>query len=206
MHGNEVLGRECLLNLAYVLCHNYGKSNFITQLVDSTRIHIMPSMNPDGWEMSSEGTSMVLCIKYCINIQYRWFITLTGDRQGEHGRSNYQNVDLNRNFPCREPVLCAKDYKPTQIETSLVMDWSLNFPFVLSANLHGGSLVVNYPYDDKSLDGNYAAPDRDLFKVLSYTYAKVQRFVKLLQCFAAEQVKIFSRLILPCTKREPGAA
>lgn len=151
MHGNEVLGRVSLLNLAYVLCHNYGKNDFITRLVDSTRIHIMPSMNPDGWEKAVEG-----------------------DRQSGTGRNNAQDADLNRNFPCREPVFCAKDKerRPLQIEVKNVMNWTRQFPFVLSANLHGGSLVVNYPYDDKDLSLHFVAPDLDLFKVLSYTYAK----------------------------------
>lgn len=44
------MGRECLLYLIAVLCENYGKNKFITHMVDKTRIHIMPSMNPDGYE------------------------------------------------------------------------------------------------------------------------------------------------------------
>ncbi|XP_061162564.1 carboxypeptidase D-like [Saccostrea echinata] len=148
MHGNEVVGREILLNLIQLLCENYNKNHFLTLMVNLTRIHIMPSMNPDGYEIAREG-----------------------DVQGVVGRTNAHGIDLNRNFP--------DQYQTTQInkhqepETQAVMSWLQKYPFVLSANLHGGSLLANYPYDDtRSGYSVYSrSPDDGVFKVISEAYS-----------------------------------
>jgi len=55
------------------------------------------------------------------------------------------------------------------------MSWIVNNPFVLSANLHGGSVVASYPYDDTAkhqeccLEGR--TPDNDFFVHLARVYA-----------------------------------
>uniref|UniRef100_A0A8C5H4J4 Peptidase M14 domain-containing protein n=1 Tax=Gouania willdenowi TaxID=441366 RepID=A0A8C5H4J4_GOUWI len=147
MHGNEVVGRELLLNLIEYLCRNYGTDPEVTQLVNNTRIHIMPSMNPDGYEVAKEG-----------------------DANGFKGRNNFNNIDLNRNFPDQFfPNTVVR-----QPETLAVMSWLSSIPFVLSANLHGGSLVVNYPFDDDK-DGNthYSpSPDDAVFQMVARAYSQ----------------------------------
>ena len=149
IHGNEVVGRELLLNLAKLILENYGSNDLITSIVNSTRIHLLPSMNPDGYENSSEG-----------------------DCDSEVGRPNANNFDLNRNFPDRFGE--TKDNKDTQPEVKAVMKWSHEYPFVLGANLHGGSVVANYPFDGnlQNRNGKYdASPDDQLFIHLAKTYS-----------------------------------
>ena len=146
MHGNEVTGRETLLLLARYLCENYGTVSSITSLVDTTRIHIMPTMNPDGYKRAREG-----------------------DVSSVRGRANAKGVDLNRDFPDR----FGKGIHSQAPETQAVINWLKNYPFVLSANLHNGALVANYPFDNSPSGHSVASPspDDDVFQQLALTYA-----------------------------------
>ena len=60
-------------------------------------------------------------------------------------RENANRVDLNRNFPDQYDPSIEQSRREPEVEA--VMKWSKEYPFVLSANLHGGSLVANYPFD-----------------------------------------------------------
>eukprot|EP00879_Flechtneria_rotunda_P013949 GHRR01014569.1.p1 GENE.GHRR01014569.1~~GHRR01014569.1.p1 ORF type:complete len:216 (+),score=50.72 GHRR01014569.1:543-1190(+) len=53
IHGNEVANREVLLRLVHYLAAHYGSSPRVTQLLDNVELHILPSMNPDGYENNS---------------------------------------------------------------------------------------------------------------------------------------------------------
>uniref|UniRef100_A0A6P7FUX0 Carboxypeptidase D n=1 Tax=Diabrotica virgifera virgifera TaxID=50390 RepID=A0A6P7FUX0_DIAVI len=152
IHGNEVVGRELLLYLIKYICERYGADERITKLVNTTRIHILPSMNPDGYEIAKEGDGSSLV-----------------------GRNNANDFDLNRNFPDQYG---ENQYnRDPQPETKAVMNWVLSEPFVLSANLHNGALVANYPFDDTPNNTalENVSPDDKLFKHLASTYANAHK-------------------------------
>lgn len=86
-------------------------------MIDTTRIHLLPSLNPDGYELSMEG-----------------------DAKSSVGRKNANNFDLNRNFP--DQYGTNEFNRNTQLETEAIMKWTKSLPFVLSANLHGGMYTI----------------------------------------------------------------
>ena len=151
MHGNEAIGRELMLHLILYLVQNYDNDYYVRWLLDNTRIHVMPSMNPDGFEVASEGTC-----------------------QGGQGRYNARGFDLNRNFP----DYFKQNNKRSQPETEAVKEWISKIQFVLSGNIHGGALVASYPFDNTPnsifssvLSTPSLTPDDDVFKHLAGAYS-----------------------------------
>ncbi|XP_076436313.1 carboxypeptidase E-like [Babylonia areolata] len=176
MHGNEVVGKEMLLRLTVYLCEEYLKGNeLVTFLLKHTRVHIMPTMNPDGWQKA-----------------YKEFKE-TGENGWVNGRYNANGTDLNRNFPDLDKIVFENEksdpsrnnhlmtlqkafdqFPDLQPETRAVMRWLSEIGFVLSANLHGGDLVANYPYDTGPPHqmGDYSAtPDDATFIELAKSYS-----------------------------------
>jgi hypothetical protein len=51
MHGDEVIGRELAILFLHQLAEGYGHDQRITKLLDNAEIFVIPSMNPDGYEL-----------------------------------------------------------------------------------------------------------------------------------------------------------
>jgi hypothetical protein len=92
--------------------------------------------------------------------------SMNPDGSARRSRSNANGYDLNRNFPdwSRGDV---NDLSNRQPETKAVMEFQKKHNFSLSANFHGGAVVVNYPWDN-----TYERhPFDGLVKDISLTYA-----------------------------------
>ncbi len=122
MHGDETTGYVLMLRLIDYLLQNYGTIPKITQLVNNMEIWINPNANPDG--------------------------TYAGGNNTVNGatRGNANGINLNRNYPDPEDGP-HPDGHAWQPETIIFMNFAEFHDFVLSANIHGGTEVCNYPWD-----------------------------------------------------------
>ncbi|KAJ6954012.1 hypothetical protein NC652_005672 [Populus alba x Populus x berolinensis] len=56
-HGDKPVGRELLLRLANWICDNYAKDSLARLIVENIHLHILPSMNPDGYFSRRRGNA-----------------------------------------------------------------------------------------------------------------------------------------------------
>ncbi|KAL3857080.1 hypothetical protein ACJMK2_011776 [Sinanodonta woodiana] len=149
MHGNEAVSREMMMHFIEYLLTGYGSNETVTDFLKNTGVHVMVTMNPDGYGISIMGT----CTGYV-------------------GRENANGYDLNRNFP----DFFEANTSPIQVETKAIINWIHNQSFVLSANFHGGAMVANYPFDSYNSTsqtyGESLSPDDDVFEHLALTYSQ----------------------------------
>ena len=123
MHGDEVTGFVMMLRLIDTLLNGYGNNQQYTDLINSVDIYINPLSNPDGTYRGGNST-----VRNAI-------------------RYNANYVDLNRNYP--DPF-GTEPMNPQQQENTAMINYVGKHHFRLSANLHGGAEVMNYPWDSYS--------------------------------------------------------
>lgn len=122
IHGDELTGYVLMLRLIDYLLTNYNNNATVTSILDSLEVWVLPLANPDGTYFGGNSTV------------------------ASATRSNGNSVDINRNFP--DPVGGPHpDGEQWQPETKAYMTFFKEHHPVLSAMFHGGSEVVNYPWD-----------------------------------------------------------
>ena len=130
MHGDELAGFPSMLNLIDYFITAYkdtGHSDHtrIKNLLDNSEVWINPMANPDATYWNDNTNTSV----------------------ANSRRENANNIDLNRNYPDNVGGAFPEG-DPYQTETLAFMDFAADYHFVLSANLHGGVELVNYPFDN----------------------------------------------------------
>ena len=118
IHGDEPAGFVLLMRLAEYLACESENEGLASELTSGLEIWINPLANPDGMYRNSD--TMIYPV-----------------------RVNSNGYDLNRNFP--DPEVASPP--PLQKETLDMIRFMEDKRFVLSANLHSGAEVVNYPWD-----------------------------------------------------------
>lgn len=126
MHGDETAGYYMMIRLIHYLLSNYGTDARITNIVDNIDLWICPNANPDGTYKSGNHTL---------------------GNNPVSTRTNYNGKDLNRNYPDPRTGNPTGTYAPIQPETYAFMDFAASHQFVMGANYHGGTEVINYPWD-----------------------------------------------------------
>ncbi len=142
MHGDELAGYILSLRLIDHILNGYGNTLQLNQLVDNIDIWINPLANPDG--------------AYYGGNQDVWSAT----------RYNANWIDLNRNYPDPQDGP-HPDGNAYQNETNIFMGLADTVNFTISANMHGGVEVCNYPWDTWST----LTADDNWWKYVSHEYA-----------------------------------
>ncbi len=140
IHAGEVISSRVALGAATRLVRADGKEAWISSLLDSTEIWIVPVLNPDGYHR----------------------VISTNGKGGKIGtRKNAGGVDLNRNFPLsvdaksRHPLAGNRRPKSTyymgpkplsEPESRAIADLQAQHGFYAAINLHSVAGKFIYPY------------------------------------------------------------
>ncbi len=150
IHGDELPGYPLMLRLIDYLLSGYGIDDEVTRLVENLAIWINPLANPDGSYFPDDDFSLV-------NSQ----------------RGTATGIDLNRDFPDRMAGDVVNDTAGRAQETKNMMAFLQKQGFHMSANIHSGAEVVNYPWDH-----SYELhADDEWFRFVSREYADEARAV-----------------------------
>lgn len=147
MHGDEITSIVLMLRLIDYLLSNYGSDAEVTQILNSIDLWISPMDNPDGTFYGSENSTSV----------------------SDSRRANSQGIDLNRSF--RKVPYGGYSFGSNIPEVVAVENFAAAHNFVLSANFHGGTEVVNYPFDFASTSSAGRHADDDWWVYVSNHYA-----------------------------------
>ena len=121
MHGDEVVGYYMMLRLIDYILNNPTDPQ-VQNVLQNVDLYICPLENPDGTYHNSN----------------------TQISSNASQRANWNNVDMNRNYPYVPGISGSANVQP---ETQAIINWVQDKHFVMSANFHGGAELTNFPWD-----------------------------------------------------------
>ena len=133
MHGDEVVGFHMMLRLIDYILNNPSDPQ-VQAILQNVDLYICPLENPDGTYHSSN----------------------TQISSNNSTRYNWNNVDMNRNYPFLPGVSGNANVQP---ETQAIVNWVADKHFVMSANFHGGAELTNFPWDSWASNSRTHADD-----------------------------------------------
>lgn len=148
LHARELAPVEIILKFADELVTKYGKDDYITSLLDTREIHLVPMVNVDGRIMVQNGNT--------------W------------QRENANGVDLNRNYDCKYlPGFTPKgtdNQEPQEPETIAVQDLYKVTKYTLFMDIHSYGEMFFWPVGYSEKDIPEAAPFK---RVYANTFKKI---------------------------------
>ncbi|MDR1345767.1 MAG: T9SS type A sorting domain-containing protein [Bacteroidales bacterium] len=149
MHGDEVAGFYLLLRLIHHLLTNAATNPQVQNILNNIDLWILPLINPDGTYHTHNniiGTSPIST------------------------RSNHNGEDINRSFPQLSSLIAGSSSGSYEPEVQAMMNFFNTHHFVMSANLHGGTELFNYPWDNYTTTQR-PHPDHNWFYYVGRNFA-----------------------------------
>ena len=166
-HAREPMSVEVSLSILNYLLSSYGTDPFVTDLLNTTQVWIVPMVNPDGHKLVIDQTDV-------------WWRKNIRDNNGDH-TINYETygygldgVDINRNYGYLWGYISATNDNdaPTyhgnapfsEPETQAFKAFLESKPFIAGISYHTYGQYVLYPYGYIS---NLYAPDETELRTLA---------------------------------------
>ncbi len=172
-HAREPIGVEVCMEILTYLVENYNLDPFVTNLLNTTQVWIVPLINPDGHKVVLDQT----------DVWWRKNIRDNNNSQnytgGEYGYGA-DGVDINRNYAWEWGYISATDdnnsatyHGPgalSEPEAQAFADFLRSKPFIAGISYHTYGQYVLYPFGYQS---NLYAPDETELRLLAESVAAV---------------------------------
>ncbi|MEM3445158.1 MAG: M14 family metallopeptidase [Thermoplasmata archaeon] len=167
-HAREWLTIELAMFIIHKFVDEYPANSTISELVNTTQIWVIPTMNPDGRVYDGETSDGI-----DPNSTTMWRKNKRDNNGNGQFDQNYDGVDLNRNYPFAwgtgsSPNPSAEDYRGpypgSEPEVQAYMKFVKQHHFILAVSYHTYGQYILYPWGYTSAN----TPDERYFNATAY--------------------------------------